>query len=425
MKNINSKFISTMGVQLGSKGLSVLFGVMLARYLGPQEYGLYGYIISVIAIFTVPVIAGLPNLIVREISCYISLNNNAKIKGILLWSYIYILFTSLISTLFLCYTLGRDVTDSYTGLLIVFSAFLIPLRALVAHQAAVISAFKNPVKSILPSGVIYPATSIILLSIVNYLDVYEITTEFVLFIIVVTTFSSLIVGFLISRKEFINIFSSAESSYEVKNWFCSLMPFTILVAFTTINNEIAVVILGQLGSKESAGYYRIAMQGVSLIFLALTTVNLIVGPYVAESYKKDKMAYTQELIKKGVLLSSVFSAPFVVMFIFFPSEIIIFVFGEEFLPASKTLLIMSVGQFINIILGSVGMVINMTGNERYSVRYLLISLIINITLLYILVPIYGSIGAAMSVTISLILWNLMLAATIYKRTGLKTWLTIK
>ena len=65
----------------------------------------------------------------------------------------------------------------------------------------------------------------------------------------------------------------------------------------------------------------------------------------------------------------------------------------------------------------------MTGNERNSLKSLFITLVINMILLFTLVPIYGSVGAALSVSISLVIWNLLMSFEVHKLTKLKTWLT--
>ncbi len=64
----------------------------------------------------------------------------------------------------------------------------------------------------------------------------------------------------------------------------------------------------------------------------------------------------------------------------------------------------------------------MTGNEKRSLKALLATLLINVLLLFILVPIYQAIGAALAVSMSLVLWNIWMSIDVYKITKLKTWL---
>lgn len=47
---IYKKFFGTFGVMLISKTIAVGAGVIYARYLGPEQFGLYSYILSIITV---------------------------------------------------------------------------------------------------------------------------------------------------------------------------------------------------------------------------------------------------------------------------------------------------------------------------------------------------------------------------------------
>ena len=87
--------------------------------------------------------------------------------------------------------------------------------------------------------------------------------------------------------------------------------------------------------------------------------------------------------------------------------------------------ILCVGQSVNVLMGSVGLVLNMTGNEKKALKALFISLIVNVMLLILLTPVYKDLGAAIYVSISVALWNVLMAIEAYKLTGLKTWLILR
>jgi O-antigen/teichoic acid export membrane protein len=68
--------------------------------------------------------------------------------------------------------------------------------------------------------------------------------------------------------------------------------------------------------------------------------------------------------------------------------------------------ILLVGRLINIVSGSVGYLMNMTGYQKEYNYIMIISAVINIVLNYFLIPIYGIEGAAMASAISMVLWNI-------------------
>ena len=53
-------------IRLASLFLGFLTSTILARQLGPEQFGLYALVNSIVAIVALPLYAGLPSLLVRE-----------------------------------------------------------------------------------------------------------------------------------------------------------------------------------------------------------------------------------------------------------------------------------------------------------------------------------------------------------------------
>ena len=62
---------------------SLALGILLARTLGPAQYGIYITVHSIIAIIGLPTKAGLPSLIVRETAKYQLRENWSYLRGLL------------------------------------------------------------------------------------------------------------------------------------------------------------------------------------------------------------------------------------------------------------------------------------------------------------------------------------------------------
>ena len=84
------------------------------------------------------------------------------------------------------------------------------------------------------------------------------------------------------------------------------------------------------------------------------------------------------------------------------------VFGEEYADGRIALAILCVGQLTNALVGSVGFLLNMTGNERDVAKGFAIAAIINIALNLVLIPLFGIEGAAFATAVSMMVWNVLL-----------------
>ena len=67
---------------------------------------------------------------------------------------------------------------------------------------------------------------------------------------------------------------------------------------------------------------------------------------------------------------------------------------------------------------SAGMILNMTGYEKRTVRAALVAIPVNVVLAIVLIPSYGYFGAAMASVLSLFLWNLILLHAAIKGPGI-------
>jgi len=415
------KFTSTAGVMIISRCLAMALGIIYARYLGPEQFGLYSFVLSIIAMATLPAIAGLPNLLVREIANFHLEEKWGLLKGVINWSRIYVLSISLIVMLIMSSVLYFNFFESSVSDLLWVAIFLIPIKGLLAQQGAVFNGFRKPIFAQLPTQIFAPLMTLVILSC-SIFFYSELTAYHLLYISLLSAVSAFIISAFLIRKKLLVTLKNATTSYITTTWHKALLPFTLIAFIGTLNTELASVLLGFWGNIESVAYFKVAMQGVTLVSLGLSAINMVIMPNVARLYKEANLKATQMLLTKSVRLSCLVSLPIILALVFFGDFFISLLFGDEYLAAYPILIILCIGQTINVLMGSVGLVLNMTGNESKALKILVITLISNVLLLFILIPQYGSLGAAIAVSVSISYWNLMMAFEVFNQTKLRTWL---
>lgn len=421
-RNLIHKFLGTAGVQLTSRGLTVISGIILARLLGPQEFGSYGLIMSIVTMATVPTIAGMPQLIIREVASAQLEKRWCEFKGLLRWSSLYVLVTSAIMMCVLSVAIHMEWVRQSIGQYLWFGLAIIPMRGLLAKQNAVLNGLRFPILAQLPQGIV---ASVILLIALGFtlLATQTLSAKYVLTIQIGSSLGAVLFsGYLVMIKSPKEL-KQVNPIFLIKRWHSALLPFTLLAVISTLNNELASVMLGFLGSEEAVGYFKVSLQGVTLLSIGLTAINTVTGPNIARLYKKQDLEGMQKLLKRSVRLSVITAIPFALFLIIFGDWIVLFLFGKEYLPASDLLTILCLGQIVNVLMGSVGLVLQMTGNEKKAVKSLIFTFLLNVIFLYILVPSYGGYGAAISTTLTMIVWNFIMAYEVYSTTRLKTWIS--
>ncbi|MFT5815438.1 MAG: O-antigen/teichoic acid export membrane protein [Psychroserpens sp.] len=420
-KSLLKLFMGTASVSLFARGLAVITGVIYARFLGPEQYGLYAYVMSIAALLILPVIAGLPNLIIREVANLQLDEKWQQLHGIISWSRWYVLIISFITAVISVLAIYFDFFKPTVAPLLVIALMIIPFRGLLKQQGAILNGFRKPILAQIPSQILAPVITLSLLSFLIFNN-NELTGEV---LIKISAVASLLAFFL--SAWYLNKIIKQETKIEkpkylIKQWHVSLAPFTLTVIVGTSSTELASVFLGWLANTESVAFFKVAMQGVLLIELGLRSINAVIMPQVARLYRQSDLKQTQEILTKSVRISCFVSLPIILVLIFFGQFAIEVLFGKEYLPAYPLLVILCVGQAVNVLMGSVGLVLNMTGNEKRSLKLLSMTLILNLILLPTLVLMYGVIGAAISVSVSLAFVNLLMGIDVFRLLGLKTWL---
>ena len=181
------------------------------------------------------------------------------------------------------------------------------------------------------------------------------------------------------------------------------------------------LMIGYFMKSSDVGIYnagmRIALATTVILYVSNTVLVPFISKYSAEQdWEKLKQQY-HDVAYYLVLLA----LPVLFIVIFF-GKWILGLFGDEFVEAYVSLLILMIGQFINIATGSAGYILMMTGKEKIEAINIVLTLIINIIMNLLLIPEYGIVGAAISTSVSLVLVNLLRAYQNHLLVGLP-WLS--
>ena len=165
------------------------------------------------------------------------------------------------------------------------------------------------------------------------------------------------------------------------------------------------------------GQYRVAWQFVGLAGLVQVAMDTIIGPRIAAAARvgaKDEIA---SIARKSLLLSVGLATPLFIALMAFPGPLLS-VFGPEFREGALALQILAIGQLVRLASGPLGSILIMTGNQRWVLAYAGFGVLLCIGFVALLVPGYGTVGAAAATTATVILRNLAAAVVVHRVLGI-------
>lgn len=388
--------------------LTMAVGILLARMLGPEDYGIYAYVLSIITLLGLPTKAGLPTLMIRETAMYHLQEKWALLRGILVLSNGFVIIFSIVIALFAGTIIHFGwIKFQFSSISIfLWSLWLLPLIAFGNLRGATLKGLRKVVIGQLPEEFIRPMILLILLGSTFIIGVSIDSTTAMQFT-VIAALVAFIVGAILLTRHIPKEVRVSKPEFALSIWMTSLIPLSFITGIQIINAQVSNVVLGSMGLNEELGLLKVATSAAMLASMTLMMLNTVLAPHIVRLWKQEDFRKLTKMIKMTTRGS--FFMTLIACFILYVwgREIIEILFGVEFSGAYSALLILLIGQFVNTTVGPVGLILKQLHLEKKVLNASLISLILNFVLSLALAPMYGMIGVAMAYTISISIWNLM------------------
>ncbi|EUC71715.1 MAG: hypothetical protein AOY29_05810 [Alcanivorax borkumensis] len=409
-------FLSVGGMRLAGIPLTLATSVLLARLLGPEGYGYYSFAMALVPLLAIPVSSGLQQFATRQVVSYRLAEQFSLARGLVSLAGMWILLYSVLVFVFFLVAsqLFPEIFEEKKWAIMLIAIFIIPFIGGNSVRCGMSKALGQPFWSELPLRLIQPA---LLLGIVVLLYLWGIKgANFAIYAQLISFSLAFIIAVIIFVLVAPADMREGNRTYEIGFWARSLIPFSLLSAVTLLGAQISIVLLGILGEPEAVAGMRVADRGAALVLLPLTTVNMIVAPYIARYFKQGDREKLQATLRLSSRLALLFALPAASLFLFFGEQIVGLVFGLEYIAyAFWPLVILSASQLFSVFCGSVGNVLAMSHQENRAVTGHILALSVNVILCFFLIPTYGAVGAALATGAGLIVWNLVLAYFVIKQ----------
>jgi O-antigen/teichoic acid export membrane protein len=204
--------------------------------------------------------------------------------------------------------------------------------------------------------------------------------------------------------------SSIRSESRPSELFASSIPLFWTSVFQLTILWVPIVLLGTWATMKDVGLYSAATRVVVLITMIVMSVNSVLSPTFSSLFRLGDIVALRRVTRLSATLTTVAVAPIIAFVVVWPSALMS-VFGNEFSDGGTLLVILAMGQFFNVLTGSVGHLLMMCGHEHFVRNNVIGCALLNLGCCVLLIPRYGATGAATAVAITVIAENV--SAAIY------------
>jgi O-antigen/teichoic acid export membrane protein len=387
---------------IGGRFLSVLGNVIIARLLGPAVYGLYAIGWTLVRFFSLIVPLGMDRAVLRFAPRFWK-KDPAGLKGLLVSADKIALGSGLLTgVFFFCLSpwLANSVY-SQPELTTVFHlfAFAFPLISLLVVAAAATRITKQIQYSVWLYDLGQPILGLIL--IITFFGLGFGLNGIILAEVISLGCAAFTVIFILFKvfPEIKTVVTHREM--DSKELLSYSIPAMLGGAFSVYILWLDRIFVGLFLSTYDIGIYTAISQISTVLMVISSGLSPIAVPLFAHYYHSGDKAKLEEVYRISTKWGIYISTPILAVLLVSPTSSLILIFGPEYATGTIPFLILLGGQIINLVTGSVNPLLIMTDNQKILLRASLISLILEIILLVIFIPLWGLIGAAICTSICL------------------------
>lgn len=394
--------------------------VLLARFMGVKEYGIYSYVLSWVTLLGVFANLGLSPVMVRNVAVYHQEGDWARIRGMFRFSIFAVSVASVLCALAVAavaWLLHKDSPEMRLALWL--ACLLLPLQALLMPFGSTQQGFRQVINAQIPSLLILPSIFLALVIGAHALSPETLLAGLSIVLRIAGLGTSLVAAIVLLR---FGIRSAGRSTilptpiYQPRTWLASAAPLVLMGSTFMINANADILMLGSITGPEAAGLYKAATRGAELLTFGLVVISVPLGPLLARLYAAGEIATLQRELSRWARVAFAPAAVLAVAFVIDGSWFLA-LFGSEFTghEASAALAILAAGQLIHVAAGPAGLLLLMSGHERLAAQALAVGAVLNVALNALLIPTWGVRGAAVATACSTAIFALLLVVFAFRR----------
>jgi O-antigen/teichoic acid export membrane protein len=195
------------------------------------------------------------------------------------------------------------------------------------------------------------------------------------------------------------------------------IPQGIADSIGYLYQSVLLFLVGYYTTSSNVGLIGAALKLTNIGGVFLIGFTLVFAPIISDYHQKKDMNKLGAIFKIINYWIFAMSLPFFLLLIFKPG-LIMMLYGKSFIRGASMLILLSIGQLVNNVTGSVGTIIAMSGWTKLSLINNLIAVFVVIGLSLVLIPPFGALGGAAAFALSMCIVNIIRSIEVNKLLGI-------
>jgi O-antigen/teichoic acid export membrane protein len=406
------------GCRLAGALITFVTQVLLARWMGAAEFGVYVLAFSWCILLSTVAAAGFPSAAIRFVGGALAQERPGQLAGFVRRSRQVILAISVaISITGLAVIWWGDwLFPAESQMPMTIALMVLPFVAVMHLQSGVANAMTHSGLSFLPSNVARPLLFVVLVSSAWALSPpLAASTAMALqagaFVVV-----TLAVAIMLHRRV-ARVVAAAPAEYETREWTRTALPLVAVALFTGYFPEFNLILVGSVLPASEVAILHVAFRVAVLIAFGLFAVDAFTGPEIARLHARGDQEGLQRIVNRSTRLRF-WPALIAVGVLAVAGRHILGLFGSEFTAGYLALVMLALSQLVQAGVGPVTRLLSVSGHQDRCLLVFACALLLAIALVALLVPRFGVNGAAAAALIDVIFWSVWMRYLVIRHMAL-------
>jgi O-antigen/teichoic acid export membrane protein len=394
------KFAFDVGITLIASVISMLIGfvitILLGRYLGAGDLGLYRMVFTIYGIAMLFTAIGIPAAIIKYVAEF--KDDEAKSDAIVSSGVITSLIIGIVFSMLFYFSSGIFEVLFNMPELSRLLKILSPVFPFALVGGALLGLL-NGRREMKRYGAATILQSVLMLVVSVSLIYCGFGVAGVVIGVVISSVGWCLYLLLITRDYFEITFEGYADNTK------TMLGFGVQIfgvnAINMINYQADIILIGYFLTATDVGYYAVAVGLSKFFWLIPQAIQTITYPATSEYWSNNNHSALQIMIDKSMKYTACVLFPVGLGVGFFSKEIITLIFGDAFIHAVLPLQILVMGTVVFGVVKAIGGSVTGMGRPDIGLKIVGISATTNVVLNLLLIPIYGISGAAVATAISL------------------------
>ncbi len=404
-------------VRVASALLALGSQVLLARWMGSFEFGIYIYVWTWVLMIGALSDFGLASTARRFIPEYTELKSIDRLRGFLSASrwFAFAIATAIGLVGAVGVTLLTPYLDRFAVMPLYLACVTIPVYGLVQIQAGIAQSYDWPNLALMPFYIWRQLTITVLMG-AAYLLGAPTGAVTAMIAAVITTWAVTMVQLVMLDRRLKTKVPEGPKLYETKVWFATSLPIFVVEAFYLLLTYVDILALEHLRSPDDVAVYYAGARLLAIVaFVYFAIAGATTHKFTQYHVSGDK-ARLASFFAETIKWTFWPSLAVCVLILAFGHPLLA-LFGASFERGYDVMFILAIGMLARAAVGPAERLLNMLGERRQCALIYATAFAINLMLCVTLIPRLGIEGAAIATSSALVIESIALYLVAKRRLG--------